>query len=88
MLHFNCRVNLYARRLLLAKSDNLPVVHHRDHNKHNNHVENLEWVTYRQNIIYAYEAGRARPPYRRETAQNDSAAAEKDVDAWLKDLGY
>lgn len=36
---------------------NRPVAHHRDHNKLNNTASNLEWVSNRQNIRYAIEAG-------------------------------
>lgn len=34
----------------LPNPDNFPVVHHKDRNKHNNHVSNLQWVTYQENV--------------------------------------
>lgn len=37
--------------------DNKPEVHHIDHVKTNNCVENLMWVTHQENIVYSYEFG-------------------------------
>jgi hypothetical protein len=34
------------------------IVHHADHNKQNNYVSNLEWVTNAENVQAAYDAGR------------------------------
>ncbi len=59
-------IHVLVAQTFIPNPDNLPVVHHRDHNKHNNHVENLEWVTYKQNLAYAYAAGRMRPPFKRK----------------------
>jgi hypothetical protein len=44
---------VYAHRLVaeyfLDNPNNLPVVHHKDENKLNNHYTNLEWVTEKEN---------------------------------------
>ena len=36
----------------IPNPDNLPCVNHKDENKKNNRVENLEWCTYQYNVRY------------------------------------
>lgn len=47
---------MYAHRLVatlfLENPNNYPYVHHKDENKLNNHVSNLEWVSPAQNTAY------------------------------------
>ena len=49
----------YAHRLVaqnyLQNPNNLPEVNHKDGNKLNNNVENLEWVSSSENIKHSYE---------------------------------
>lgn len=57
----NIKKMFYAHRLVaehfLDNPDNLPVVNHLDGNKLNNNLENLQWVSYSDNIKHAHENG-------------------------------
>lgn len=55
------RKNFYVHRLVawafLPNQDKLPEVNHKDGNKSNNNVSNLEWVTGKENIQHALRNG-------------------------------
>ena len=55
-------IHVLVARAFIPNPDNLPIVHHKDGNKKNNRVDNLQWVTYGQNLQYAYDSGRKKPP--------------------------
>ena len=42
----------------IPNPENKPCVNHRDFNRTNNNIENLEWVTHRENIVYSISHGR------------------------------
>ena len=70
-----------AHRLIaysfILNPDNLPVVNHIDHDKMNNHVDNLEWVTYSYNSQHSYHDGWRDEEIRKCIPEMQKKAAEQ-----------
>lgn len=54
------RINRLVAQAFIPNPMNLPEVNHKDGNKANNHVSNLEWVTRRENLLHAISTGLRR----------------------------
>lgn len=52
-------VHRLVARVFIPNPDNLPQINHKDGNKFNNHVDNLEWCTNQQNVLHAMRNGLA-----------------------------
>lgn len=53
----NHNVHRVIAETFIPNPNNLPCVNHKDGNKLNNSVDNLEWCTYSENTTHAYKTG-------------------------------
>ena len=56
----------------IPNPENKPEVNHKDRNRSNNNVENLEWVTQSENVAHAYRNGvKPRPTHQNQPFQKE-----------------
>lgn len=71
------KVYKYAHRLVaetfIPNPNNLPVVNHKDENRLNNNVNNLEWVTYKEN-------------YHKYLKNNTATRSRRPMEKYIEDL--
>ncbi len=48
----NRKIHRMVAEAFIPNPDNLPCINHKDENKANNHVDNVEWCTYSYNNLY------------------------------------
>lgn len=54
-------VHILVARAFIQNPNNLPMINHKDGNKRNNNVDNLEWVTCSENNLHALRTGLRSP---------------------------
>lgn len=51
-IYIGCSINREVAKAFLKNENNYPCTNHKDENPRNNHVDNLEWCTYKYNCNY------------------------------------
>ena len=78
--HKNRTVHRLVAQAFIPNPNGLAEVNHKDGNKSNNSVENLEWVTSSENKKHAYNIGLNAPPKPKKGSSNFWAKlTEQDV---------
>ena len=89
---YNKTIHRLVAETFIPNPNNLPCINHKDGNKHNNCVDNLEWCTYSYNNKEAYRMG-LKKPYQTGKYGADSLKAikvlmiDKNTNEILKEFG-
>lgn len=70
------RVHRLIAQTFISNPYNLPVVNHKDFNKQNNNINNLEWVTYSENVCHSFSGNHRQTSVQQWATKVQPKAAE------------
>lgn len=73
------RLHRLVAKAFIPNPNNLPEVHHIDHNKLNNSVDNLKWVTSKENTRAAINAGKHLGGFRKGLEHHNSKFSDEQI---------
>lgn len=62
-------------------------VNHKDGDKHNNHIDNLEWMSHSENELHAYQTGLKHGPNRRAVRVIESGEVFESINECARAIG-
>lgn len=84
IIHY--RVHRLVSLVFIPNPNNLPNVHHKDKNRSNNKIENLEWVTQRKNCFYRWKTKEIVKP--EKNVEYTKPTIIDDNEIWRPIKGY
>lgn len=83
------RIHRLVAEAFIPNPENKPYINHKDGNKLNNNVTNLEWCTNSENMIHAFQMGLELPQYQTYYLYNQFISQEVvGLDNLSKITGY
>ena len=83
-----CLVHRLVAQTFIPNQNNLPEVNHKDEDKENNSVQNLEWCDRKYNINYGTRTDRCSKPVLQFTKDGEFVKEWKSTKDVQRNLGY
>ena len=83
-----CKVHRLVAQAFIPNPDNLPEVNHKDEDKENNSVQNLEWCDRKYNVNYGTRNDRCSKPVLQFTKDGEFVKEWKSTNDVQRNLGY